>query len=77
MITAEGQRNRTVTLQISETWPTGCVRCVQQPVLEGSGSINIGHLLRQLLPIDAGIGETGQPTSEAETVGDRVSGNVA
>ena len=27
---------------------------VQQPVLEGSGSIDIGHLLRQLLPIDAG-----------------------
>ena len=50
---------------------------VQQPVLEGSGSIDIGHLLRQLLPIDAGIGETGQPTSEAETVGDQVSGNVA
>ena len=50
---------------------------VQQPVLEGSGSIDIGHLLRQLLLIDAGIGETGQPTSEAETVGDQVSGNVA
>ena len=50
---------------------------VQQPVLEGSGSIDIGHLLRQLLPIDAGIGETGQPTSEAEMVGDQVSGNVA
>ena len=56
MITAEGQRNRTVTLRILET-------C-------------IGHLLRQLLPIDAGIGETGQLTSEAETVGDHVSGNV-
>ena len=49
---------------------------VQQPVLEGSGSIR-HWTLRQLLPIDAGIGETGQPTSEAETVGDQVSGNVA
>ena len=49
---------------------------VQQPSLEGSGPIDIGHLLRQLLPIDTGIGETGQLTSEAETVGDHVSGNV-
>ena len=49
---------------------------VQQPVLEGSGSINIENLLRQLLPIADGIGETGQPTSETETVDDRVSGNV-
>ena len=50
---------------------------VQQPVLEGSGSIDIEHLLRQLLPVDAGIGETDQPTSETETVDDRASGNVA
>ena len=50
---------------------------MQQPVLEGSGTIDIEHLLRQLLPVDAGIGETGPPTSETETVDDRASGNVA
>ena len=50
---------------------------VQQPVLENSGSIDIEHLLRQLLPVDAGIEETNQPTSETETVDDRASGNVA
>ena len=31
---------------------------VQQPVLENSGPIDIEHLLRQLLPVDAGIEET-------------------
>ena len=49
---------------------------MQQPVLDGSGSIDIGHLLRHLLPIDDEVGETGQPTSETESVDDRVSGNV-
>ena len=49
---------------------------VQQPSMEGSGTIDIGHLLSQLLPIDTGIGETGQLTSEAETVGEHESGNV-
>ena len=44
---------------------------------ENSGSIDIEHLLRQLLPVDAGIEETNQPTSETETVDDRASGNVA
>ena len=75
MITAEGQRNRTATLRISEYLPTSEI--VQQPVLESSGKIDIEHLLRQLLPVDAGIEETNQPTSEAETVDDRASGNVA
>ena len=50
---------------------------VQLPVLENSGQIDIEHLLRQLLPVDAGIEETNQPTSETETVEDRESGNVA
>ena len=50
---------------------------VQLPVLENSGPIDIEHLLRQLLPVDAGIVETNQPTSETETVEDRESGNVA
>ena len=49
---------------------------VQQPNMEGSGPIDIGHLLRQLLPIDTDIGETGQLTSEAETVAEHESGNV-
>ena len=49
---------------------------VQQPSVEGSGPIDIRHLLRQMLPIDTGIGETGQQTSEAEAVGEDESGNV-
>ena len=39
---------------------------VQQPGMEGSGSIDIRHLLRQLLPIDTEIGGAGQLTSEAK-----------
>ena len=39
---------------------------VQQPVLENFGSIDIEHLLRQLLPVDDGIEETNQETSETE-----------
>ena len=50
---------------------------VQQLDPESSRTIDIEHLLRQLLPVDAGIDETKQPTSEAETVDDRASGNVA
>ena len=49
---------------------------VQQPILDGSGPIDIGHLLRQLIPIDDEVGENGQPTSETESVDDQVSGNV-
>ena len=49
---------------------------VQQPDLDGSGPIDIGLLLRQLLPIDEEIGEIGQPTSETESVDNCVSGNV-
>ena len=47
---------------------------VQQPVLDGSGPIDIGHLLRQLLPIDDEVREIGQPTSETESVDNCVSG---
>ena len=50
---------------------------VQQPVPESSETIDIEKLLRRLLPVDAGIKENNQPTSEAETVDDRASGNVA
>ena len=49
---------------------------VQAPVLDGPGPIDIGHLLRQLLPIDDEVGETGQPIVDTESVDDRVSGNV-
>ena len=49
---------------------------VQQPVLEGSGPMDIGQLLRQLLPIDDEVREIGQPTSETESVDNCVSGNV-
>ena len=50
---------------------------VQQPVPESSEAIDIEQLLRRLLPVDAEIEETEQPTSEAEKVDDRASGNVA
>ena len=49
---------------------------VQQPVPESSETID-EQLLRRLLPVDAEIEETEQPTSEAEKVDDRASGNVA
>ena len=49
---------------------------VQQPGPEGSGPIDIGKLLRQLLPIDDVVREIGQPTSETESVDNHVSGNV-
>ena len=49
---------------------------VQHPVMDGSGPIDIGQLLRQLLPIDEEVGEVGQTTSETESVDNRVSGNV-
>ena len=50
---------------------------VQQPVPESSKTIDIEQLLRRLLPVEAEIEETEQPTSEAEKVNDRASGNVA
>ena len=49
---------------------------VQQPGMEGSGSIDIRQLLRQLLPIDTEIGGAGQLTSEAEAVAEHELGNV-
>ena len=49
---------------------------VQQPVLDGSGPIDIGHLLRQLLPMHDEVREIGQPTSETESVDKHVSGNT-
>ena len=73
MNTAGCQQNRTVTLRNSEYLR----EMVQQPVPENSETIDIEQLLRRLLPVDAGIKENNQPTSEAETVDDRASGNVA
>ena len=50
---------------------------VQQPVPENSETIDIEQLLRRFLPVDTEIEETEQPTSEAEEVDDRASGNAA
>ena len=61
-------------LRNSEYLPNGCV---QQPVPENSKTIDIEQLLRRLLPVDTEIEETEKPTSEAERVDDRASGNVA
>ena len=47
---------------------------VQQPGPVGSGPVDIGQLLRQLLPIDDEVREIGQPTSETESVDNHVSG---
>ena len=52
-------------------------KMVQQTESENSETIDIEQLLRRLLPVDTEIEETEQPTSEAEGVDDRVSGNVA
>ena len=49
---------------------------VQQPRMEGSAPIDIGQLLRQLLPIDMEIGGAGQLASEVDVVAEHESGNV-
>ena len=49
---------------------------VQQPRMEGSAPIDIGQLLRQLLPIDTEIGGAGQLASEVDVVAEHESGNV-
>ena len=49
----------------------------QQPVPGNSDTIDIEQLLKQLLPVDTGVNETGQPTSENQEVDDRAQGNVA
>ena len=49
----------------------------KQPVPENSETIDIEQLLRRLLLVDTEVEETEQPTSEAEEVDDRASGNVA
>ena len=46
----------------------------QQP--GNSETIDIEQLLKQLLPVDTVVEETGQPTSENQEVDDRASGNV-
>ena len=76
MIKAEGKRNRTVIIQMLETWPTGCGKWYSNRVWKGRDRYNIRHLLRQLLPIDTEIGGAGQLTSEAEAVAEHESGNV-
>ena len=49
---------------------------VQQPSPVGSGPVDIGQLLRQLLPIEDEASIIGQPMSEAESADNGVSGNV-
>ena len=39
--------------------------------------IDIEQLLKQLLPVDTVVEETGQPMPESQEVDDRASGNVA
>ena len=48
----------------------------QQPVPSNSDTIDIEQLLKQLLPVDTVVEETGQPMSENQEVDDRASGNV-
>ena len=52
-------------------------KMAQPPVPENSETIDIEQLLRRLLPVDIEVEETEQPTSKAEEVDDRASGNVA
>ena len=42
-----------------------------------SDTIDIEQLLKQLLPVDTVVDETGQPTSENQEVDYRAQGNVA
>ena len=49
---------------------------VQQPSPVGSGPVDIGQLLRQLLPIEDEARIIGQPMSDAESADNDVSGNV-
>ena len=51
-------------------------KMAQQPA-GNSDTIDIEQLLKQLLPVDTVVEETGQPTSETQEVDDRASGNVA
>ena len=49
---------------------------VQQPSPVGSGPVDIGQLLRQLMPIEDEASEIGQPMSGAESADNCVSGNA-
>ena len=50
---------------------------VQQPSPVGSGPVDIGQLLRQLMPSEDEAREIGQPMSGTESADNCVSGNVA
>ena len=49
---------------------------VQQPSPVGSGPVDIGQLLRQLMPIEDEASEIGQPMPGAESADNCVSGNA-
>ena len=48
----------------------------QQPVPGNSDTIDIEQLLKQLLPVDTVVEETGQLTSENQEEDDRAQGNI-
>ena len=49
---------------------------VQQPSPVGSGPVDLGQLLRQLMPIEDEASEIGQPMPGAEAADNCVSGNA-
>ena len=49
---------------------------VKQPRPAGSRPVDIGQLLRQLLPIEDEANEAGQPMSGAESADNCVTGNA-
>ena len=71
------QQNRTQPRRNTEILAQRLREMAQQPVPGNSDMIDIEQLLKQLLPVDTVVEETGQPTSETQEVDDRASGNVA
>ena len=77
MNTVRCQQIRTQPLRNSKYLPNGCVKWHNSRCRKNFETIDIEQLLRQLLLVDTEFEETEQPTSEAEEVDDRASGNVA
>ena len=77
MNTARCQHNRNPAHSEFEILAQRLREMAQQPVPGNSETIDIEQLLKQLLPVDTEVEENEQPTSEAEEVDDRASGNVA
>ena len=55
---------------------TEIVMMVQQPSPVGSGPVDLGQLLRQLMPIEDEASEIGQPMPGAASADNGVSGNA-